>query len=152
MREATGRQEHVGASVAARGPVTTEDPASRRVVLPSSVTAVRSARTELASFLRDSGVRDSVVDDAVVILSELVTNAVRHASAGPGDELRVEWTLESRRLRMRVSDGGRRSPPTLHDQGAVGGRGLSIVAALADSWSLERAERGTTVTAVLRVP
>ncbi len=136
-----------GATVTARGQT------SRRVVLPSSVTSVRTARTQLAGFLRESGVADSAIDDAVVILSELVTNAVRHARHGPGATLRVEWSLKQRRLRLQVTDAGRagRSRP-LHDSGAVGGRGLSIVAALADSWTLERAEQGTTVTAYLTVP
>lgn len=123
--------------------------ARRRVDLPSSLTAVRTVRTQLAGFLHECDVQDSVIDDAVVVVSELVTNAVRHAWP-PGGALRVEWTLDSRRLRLQVVDGGRAGiRPGLHDQGAVGGRGLSIVAALAESWSLERADRGTTVTAVL---
>lgn len=134
------------------GPVTVVGRASRRVALPSSVVAVRTARTHLAGFLQECGVTDGVIDDAVVIVSELVTNAVRHA-APPEGSLRVEWALEPRRLRLRVIDGGRTGwHRGLHDQGAVGGRGLSIVAALSDSWSLERADRGTTVTAVLVLP
>jgi len=124
---------------------------SRQVVLPSSGTSVRIARTELTSFLRDCGVRDAVVEDAVAILSELVTNAVRHASRAPDATLRVEWELQSTRIKLQVTDVGKGPRRPVHDSGAVGGRGLSIVAALADSWRLERAERGTTVTAFIAV-
>ena len=124
----------------------------RCVVLPSSVTSVRIARTELTEFLRASGVRDAVIEDAVVILSELVTNAVRHASPAPDATLRVEWELQSTRIKLQVTDTGTGRRRPVHDAGAVGGRGLSIVAALADSWRLVRATNGTTVTAFVAVP
>lgn len=128
------------------------DQTSRHVVLPSSNTSVRTARTQLYGFLRESGVRDSVIEDALVILSELVTNAVRHASRGPDATLRVRWELQSRRIKLQVTDTGAGLRRPVHDAGAVGGRGLSIVAALADSWRLERAAEGTTVTAIIAVP
>ncbi len=135
----------------AGGAVQLMEQTSRQVVLPSSGTSVRIARTELTSFLRDCGVRDAVVEDAVVILSELVTNAVRHASRAPDATLRVEWELQSTRIKLQVTDVGKGPRRPVHDSGAVGGRGLSIVAALADSWRLERAEPGTTVTAFIAV-
>ena len=126
----------------------------RQVVLPSSGTSVRIARTELTGFLRDCGVRDAVIEDAVVILSELVTNAIRHGSRAPHATLQVEWELQPSRIKLQVTDTGTGTGPRrpVHDAGAVGGRGLSIVAALADSWRLERATDGTTVTAYIAVP
>lgn len=122
----------------------------RRFVLSSSATAVRSARTELAGSLRATGVDGGVIDDAVVVLSELVTNAVRHGVPDPSGGVRVEWQLEAPWLRLQVTDRGR-AERRMNDKGAVGGRGLSIVAAIADSWTLEPAPQGTTVTAFLRV-
>ena len=119
------------------------------LAVPFSRGAARTARAELARALRASSVRQSVIDDALVVLSELVTNAVRHAKPGPDGEVGVEYALEPQRLWLRVSDGGRREPtPRTHVHESVGGRGLSIVAALADSWDFERHENGTTVTAV----
>ena len=131
--------------------MTPVDHAVRRVSLPTSATAARTARVELAAFLDECGVSPGVIDDAVVIISELVTNAVRHAASGLGGKLRMECNVDLSQLRLQVSDGGRHTRLSLHEQGAVGGRGLSIVAALADSWSLEREERGTTATAFLSV-
>jgi anti-sigma regulatory factor (Ser/Thr protein kinase) len=99
----------------------------------------------------DSGVRQAVIDDAVVIISELVTNAVRHSGALPNASIRVEWQLKPGWLRLQVADDGQRRPQDLNAQSPVGGRGLAIVSALADSWWLERDGDGTTVTAIVAV-
>jgi anti-sigma regulatory factor (Ser/Thr protein kinase) len=125
---------------------------SRRVSVPSTVMTVASVRAELAAWLADSGVRQAVIDDAVVIISELVTNAVRHSGALPNASIRVEWQLKPGWLRLQVADDGQLvRPRDLHAQGPVGGRGLAIVSALADSWWLERDGQGTTVTAIVAV-
>jgi anti-sigma regulatory factor (Ser/Thr protein kinase) len=121
----------------------------RRLTVPFSRGAARAARSELSRTLRGQHVRQSVIDDAIVVVSELVTNAVRHASPDQDGQVRVEWALDASRLWLRVSDGGRRQLGARVQHGdAVGGRGLSIVAALADAWDFERHEAGTTVTAV----
>ena len=122
----------------------------RLLAVPFSRGAARTARAELARELRASAVRQSVIDDALVVLSELVTNAVRHATPGPDGQVGVEYALEPQRLWLRVSDGGRRAAGrrTTTCTSRSGGAGLSIVAALADSWDFERHETGTTVTAV----
>ncbi len=131
-----------------RGVVMAQDQ-FRLLAVPFSRGAARTARAELARELRAAAVRQSVIDDALVVLSELVTNAVRHATPGPDGHVGVEYALEPQRLWLRVSDGGRREPGgRTHVHESVGGRGLSIVAALADSWDFERHEAGTTVTAV----
>jgi serine/threonine-protein kinase RsbW len=125
------------------------DQGFRRFAVPFSRGAARAARAALSQTLRRQQVRQSVIDDAVVVVSELVTNAVRHASPDPDGEVGVEWAVEDSRLWLRVSDGGNRHVGArVHQSDAVGGRGLSIVAALADAWDFERHEAGTTVTAV----
>jgi len=124
---------------------------SRRVNVPSTVMTVASVRAELSAWLADSGVRQAVIDDAVVIISELVTNAVRHSGALPNASIRVEWQLKPGWLRLQVADDGQRRPQDLNAQSPVGGRGLAIVSALADSWWLERDGDGTTVTAIVAV-
>jgi anti-sigma regulatory factor (Ser/Thr protein kinase) len=124
---------------------------SRRVNVPSTVMTVASVRAELSAWLADSGVRQAVIDDAVVIISELVTNAVRHSGALPNASIRVEWQLKPGWLRLQVADDGQRRPQDLNALSPVGGRGLAIVSALADSWWLERDGDGTTVTAIVAV-
>ena len=91
--------------------------------------------------------------DAVAIAAELVGNAVRHAAPLPGDVIRVAWrlldddTLEIRVDRRRLG----RSGPELRVAApeAIDGRGLTIVAALATGWGVERDGLGQCVWATL---
>lgn len=122
----------------------------RRLTVPFSRHAAGAARSALRSGLSGAGVAQPVIDDAQVVVSELVTNAVRHASPRPDGQVDVEWAVDSDRLWLRVIDGGLGTGLRhggLRD--GFGGRGLSIVAALSDAWDFEPRPEGTTVTAVL---
>lgn len=95
----------------------------------------------------------AVCDDLIVIVSELVTNAVQAAAAS----LRVELAIEGRSVRLAVTDGADGLPaPTPHaapDQPY--GRGLAIVAALSREWGvvpLPGGSAGKTVWARLDLP
>ena len=79
--------------------------------------------------------RAEVVDAAVLLVSELVTNAVRHASP----PIIVEVICEtSHSLQVRVSDATPEPPwpgrPGVHDEG---GRGLAITEVLSDEWGVD---------------
>lgn len=93
----------------------------------------------------------SDLDAAQLIFGELVANVVRHA---PGPiRIEVEWTAD-RRARLMVRDSGpgfeaRFSGPE-HPLDESG-RGLFIVAALAESIAVDCDATGTTVTAILPV-
>jgi anti-sigma regulatory factor (Ser/Thr protein kinase) len=100
--------------------------------------------------LRSGGVSESVIDDAVLILSELLSNACRHgrplgdAPAGDGD-VRAAWRVDPRgRLTVEVTDGGgpTRPAPATPSVTAHGGRGLNIITALADDWGVRDGIRG----------
>jgi anti-sigma regulatory factor (Ser/Thr protein kinase) len=100
--------------------------------------------------LRSGGVADSVIDDAVLILSELLSNACRHgrplgdALAGDGD-VRAAWRVDqSGRLTVEVTDGGgpTRPVPATPSVTAHGGRGLNIITALAKDWGVRDDARG----------
>lgn len=111
------------------------------------------ARQQLCAQLLASGVRKQTVDDAAVILSELLSNALRHARPLPSGEVRVAWNRQGDIVEVSVSDGGsstepRRGRPTLS---SLGGRGLGIVEALADCWGVRHEDGATTVWALLRV-
>jgi anti-sigma regulatory factor (Ser/Thr protein kinase) len=73
-----------------------------------------------------------LLDDAVLVASELVENAVRHAP-GAG-RLRVE--LRASRLSIAVVDGSPHPPVLVPAQAATlrGGRGVAVVDALARAW------------------
>ncbi|TDD63525.1 ATP-binding protein [Actinomadura darangshiensis] len=128
--------------------------ASSVVLLPHAPSSVAVARRRLSSELADSGVYESIVDDATVIVSELISNALRHARPLPSGQVRVCWLRRGDVLELEVSDGGamtepRRGPGTLS---SLGGRGLGIVEALSEGWGVRHEDGSTTVWAVVRAP
>lgn len=98
-----------------------------------------------------SGMSESVVDDAVLILSELLSNACRHgrplgpgADVGDGD-VRAAWSVDRRGgLMVEVTDGGgpTRPVPATPSVTARGGRGLNIISALAQDWGVRDSATG----------
>ncbi|MFB4299786.1 ATP-binding protein [Actinomadura sp. NTSP31] len=128
--------------------------ASSVVLLPHAPSSVAVARRRLSSELAATGVYESVVDDASVIVSELISNALRHARPLPSGQVKVCWLCRGDVLELEVSDGGamtepRRGPGTLS---SLGGRGLGIVEALSEGWGVRHEEGATTVWAVVRAP
>ena len=101
-------------------------------------------RRRLSADLDSAGLPASVVNDATLVVSELVGNSVRYARPLPGGVLQVDWTIEADRIRLRVSDGGGPSVPVRHEAGPedIRGRGLAIVAALARDWGVEQSRNG----------
>ncbi len=111
-------------------------------------------RRRLCAELAASGVYEETAEDATVILSELISNALRHARPLPSGEIRVAWSWQGDVIRLAVSDGGamtepRRARATLS---SLGGRGLGIVETLSDGWGVLHEDTGTTVWATLHSP
>jgi anti-sigma regulatory factor (Ser/Thr protein kinase) len=94
-----------------------------------------------------------LIGDAMLVASELVTNAVIHSGAGPEDLLAVHVKLGDGRLLISVRDpgiSGRIAKPRPNDD-EYGGLGLRLVAQLSRRWGTER-RRGQRVWAELAVP
>lgn len=123
------------------------------VRVPYAMASASLVRHELRSDLTAHSVPAPVVDDAVSIVSELLSNALRHAAPLPDGSVRVGWELGSGVLSVSVTDGGSDRLPALRAAAALdtGGRGLSIVSSLADEWGVEQAPAATTVWAQLSV-
>jgi anti-sigma regulatory factor (Ser/Thr protein kinase) len=121
------------------------------VLLPYTPSSVAVARRHLVADLVSAGMYESVVGDAALVVSELLSNAIRHAAPLPGSTVRVAWTLHDDALRVAVSDAGGGPLPhvTQASPAAPGGRGLSIVETLSARWGVLRDESETTVWAVL---
>ena len=84
-------------------------------------------------------------DDAALVLSELVGNAVRY---GHGETVRVALQRDGATLHIAVDDGSAALPvPREVDWDAEGGRGLLIVEALSRRWGTSPREIGKTVWA-----
>ncbi|MFE7929073.1 ATP-binding protein [Streptomyces sp. NPDC057456] len=130
--------------------VAQEVPASSSMAVPHGPAGVGNARHRMRDQLRTGGVSESVIDDAVLILSELLSNACKHgrplgdALAGDGD-VRAAWRVDpGGRLVVEVTDGGgpTRPAPATPSVTAHGGRGLNIITALADDWGVRDDARG----------
>jgi len=77
------------------------------------------------------------LDDARLIISELVSNAIRHADRDGGIRLIARWNGTA--LRLEVCSSGAFREPASHtgDGFHTGGWGLRLVEALADRWGIE---------------
>lgn len=98
--------------------------------------SVGEARRLVRSALCDRGIDRQRVQDALLVTSELASNAIRHGSCR-GDRFELEFKLAPNRLSLCVRDAGRaRSGPQALALGAErsAGRGLAIVSRLA-RWS-----------------
>ncbi|PWR05707.1 ATP-binding protein [Micromonospora acroterricola] len=122
------------------------------MVVPHHPTGARLARHRLADELADV-VPPALLADLIVVLAELVGNAVRHARPLPGGVVRVAWRVRPSaagpRIQLRVTDGGAGAGPRIRTAGpdAADGRGLHIVAGLATRWGFERDGLGQRVWA-----
>lgn len=119
--------------------------------VPFAASSVAVVRQKLKSWLVDSGVRREVVDDARVVISELVGNSVRHAQPLTDGDIVVSWAVDERGLQISVTDGGSGTRPRKVNasSSALAGRGMAIVETLADSWWADRTTSRSTVHALL---
>jgi DNA-binding NarL/FixJ family response regulator len=127
------------------------DQAQRAAVLAldEDPTSPRRARR----FLRNHCVRwgcEAVLDQAELVVSELVTNAVSHGHSGC--ELRIGLTEDT--LRIAVTDRGDGTPDVLATTGRdEHGRGLVLVSAVAAAWGVDTTPGdGKVVWAHLALP
>lgn len=109
--------------------------------LDGSLTSARDARAFTAAALAEWGV-DEVVDDVLLVVTELVNNAVTHARSEC--VLRISAGLLS--LRIEVEDEGAGAPDPLPPSATRNhGRGLHLVDALTAAWGYEPAPAGGKV-------
>ncbi|GAA0921142.1 ATP-binding protein [Nonomuraea longicatena] len=119
------------------------------LTLPGTEHSVRLARQCAGLTLPGVGCLPSVVADAEAVLSELAGNAIRHtASGGPHGEFSVEIWQKLRDGRavvlVAVHDQGSAGCPVVRpvSESAEGGRGLLVVAGLAQRWGFTPAGTG----------
>jgi anti-sigma regulatory factor (Ser/Thr protein kinase) len=115
------------------------------LTIPGRPEHVREARAFVAKAL---GELHPGVDDAVLLTSELVTNAVMHSrSRGDGGTVAVLIVESGGGVRIEIADQGSElsSPVVRGDVYASDGHGLYLVQTLADQWGYLRDDHGTTV-------
>jgi anti-sigma regulatory factor (Ser/Thr protein kinase) len=107
---------------------------------PCEPSSVGGARHAVASFLEQEGCSGRGSETAGLLVSELATNAVRHAKT----PFTVEMVHEPGTLEIEVGDGDP-TMPRARAPDDEGGRGLRIVESLADGWGTRLRDSGKVV-------
>jgi anti-sigma regulatory factor (Ser/Thr protein kinase) len=116
---------------------------------PGQSAAVGQARKFVAGVLGESW---PGLDDVLVMVSEIASNAVRHTASGDGGWFDVTVSVTGNTVRVEIEDRGSSSEPRMGDDGGrfgenvlTCGRGLRIVDTMADGWGHSGDELGRVV-------
>ena len=104
--------------------------------LPAEPHSAKVARDAVAGL---DGHLGDVFGDVVLVISELVTNSVRHAGLDASEPVQLSVGMEGETVRVAVRDPGPgfKPPPAPSDPGHVGGWGLVLVDQLAQRWGVD---------------
>jgi anti-sigma regulatory factor (Ser/Thr protein kinase) len=118
------------------------------ISLPANASSATTARSEVTRRLGQR-ITSGALDDVRLLLTELITNALRHGGMKPDDEIDVRAEVSGGTVRIEVHDPGRDGPIEVRAPGARGGGyGLFLVDRLTNQWGVDRRD-GTTVWAEL---
>jgi anti-sigma regulatory factor (Ser/Thr protein kinase) len=117
------------------------------VTVSRSVRAGLAAPAEARRTVVSLPLIESTREKLALVVSELVTNAIRHAGLGAGDPIDLDVLADNGHVRIAVHDGGPGFDPSAQngDRTSPGGFGLSIIAALSEEWGVESNSDGCTV-------
>jgi anti-sigma regulatory factor (Ser/Thr protein kinase) len=120
------------------------------VTLPFGPEAARTARTMVGRLLADHHCDNRLVEDGRLVAHELVMNGVRHGAPDARTEIAVSCRLLDAHVVISVVDQGHQGTVATRPASAnrIDGRGLAIVEALSERWTVDR-NAGTRVEAWL---
>ena len=118
--------------------------------LPFALSTAGIARTKLAGFLTINGAPAEVIDDGLIVLGEMIANALSHGVPTSDGTVEISWAINGDLLELSVYDAGEGNSlrPIDFADDSLSGRGLSIIGRLADRWWVDM-DRGTRVNAEL---
>ncbi|MGH3745186.1 MAG: ATP-binding protein [Mycobacteriales bacterium] len=115
--------------------------------VPADTRAVLHARRFTNRVCDQAGVGGDLCDSAVLLTSEVVTNAVIHGRS----EARLRVIVGAGRIRVEVGDDNSRHPVLqVEDRDALDGRGLRLLDVVAADWGVRDDDIGKTVWFELR--
>ncbi|MGC0420960.1 ATP-binding protein [Embleya sp. AB8] len=118
---------------------TTKAPPMALVELPMTVHAPKQAREYIAAVCAAAGLEADIVAMVLIVVSELVTNAVRHVGHGL---VSLDWELRNGRLIVDVGDDAPQKLPHAQwvSDDTEGGRGLLLVLSFTEQYVVMRAD------------
>jgi anti-sigma regulatory factor (Ser/Thr protein kinase) len=132
--------EHPGATRRGR-----ETGRSLRLELRREPDAAAAARAAVREWCPDLAGGPARRETLLLLVSELVTNAVLHSQAPADAPIRVRASVDEQRVRVEVTDAGKRftrvsrEPPRPGARTTIGGYGLYVVEQAANRWGVDRA-------------
>ena len=110
--------------------------------LPRELDSAAAARHEVDRLADRLG--EDQLGDVRLLVSELVTNSLRHAQLAPEDSITLRVELRDHLIRVEVADPGQGFELDGHadDPDTVEGWGLYLVSTLSDRWGVERSAQG----------
>lgn len=112
-----------------------------RLTLPRGIHAAGAARRALESI--KGQIDPGLFEDVRLLVTELVTNSVRHADAPADDVVELDVVLSDEAVRVEVADGGHGFEPAGEPPAspAASGWGLQLVEQMSDRWGIRRSPR-----------
>ena len=110
--------------------------------LPASASAARTGRDFVSAYCHRHHLSVGATDDAVLLTSELLSNAYLHARSPTV----LTVGLEDHTLRVEVSDVAETQPePREAGPSATGGRGMRLIDTVAQRWGVQQRTGGKSV-------
>jgi len=111
--------------------------------LERNVQAPALARAEVADRCRELELEAPLCQSLILLVSEVVSNAVRHSAADPQQPISMQVFFGERKIRVMVTDAGKGFTPRPRDpERTSGGYGLYLLEKVADRWGVD--SRGDT--------
>lgn len=139
--------------------VITNVDATRTAEFPSAAGSVPAARHLIRDDLHGRGVPSPTIEDVLLVVSELVGNAVQHGqprpAAGVTDRIRLRWRVVDKQVVLiHVTHAGSASWPRVRSASPsqTAGRGLAIVDLVASDWGVSADRSEITVHAIIGGP
>ena len=113
-------------------------PVELRLRLRRDVSAPALARSAVAAQLQRAGIDSSLGQTVVLLVSEVVSNAVRHSTGPAQAPIGLASTVDEGSVRVAVTDAGEGFTPRPRDPSVIGeGYGLDLLEKAARSWGVE---------------
>ena len=123
-----------------------------RARYPSHPAQVKTARQQAERAARLWSLGTATASALELVVSELVTNAVKHARTAPGRQVGVTLTLGEKSVRVEIRDADPAPPKFRHpSDDSEDGRGLLLVESLCQGWGVEHMVIGKAVWAELQL-